>query len=453
MLAAFTPALILSLFVLLICSQKGASVKRHLRIVRSLSEKPLGDTAYAQIAIQYFKGLDSESPWDWRFQTPLWFLILLIFLSVMFTSIAFDKPGWYSTPNLFLSANIVSPAQTERVVTSKDGLNIQVAAEAISRGNARSTDKPLSESSSENTSAADTPPDENSTANTPAEDKSAAAPSEAKSTSDPTGSETLAEYQLMTIMVIGMAVLGAYIMIVVRLLRRINTSDIDPLTLCFFAYSLVLAIVVATVVRHASNLLGFDSSRELMAVVGFVVGLQPDVFLANLVRLARDRLKFKDNTQPKPVQDTIPGDLSLIMLDGMRKEVRLRFEEMGMENAQSLAECNPFVLWARTSFQLQHIIDWIAQAQLFVVVRAEGMKSLRAIGIRDIFAFRIAAENPQGVTSLATTLDYPEPILKSLVASLDKDTSCSRLNEVRDVLLREITNKETPAKDADTEQR
>ena len=87
------------------------------------------------------------------------------------------------------------------------------------------------------------------------------------------------------------------------------------------------------------------------------------------------------------------------------------------DSCVSLAQHNPFLLWARTSYQLLHIIDWMGQAQLAVLVKDDGMQKLRAVGIRDVFAMEVAldgASKPQIANILGITAEMADAMLTFL---------------------------------------
>lgn len=246
----------------------------------------------------------------------------------------------------------------------------------------------------------------------------------------------LVAYQSDTFLTISMAALGAYFIVSFRLIKRINTFDIQPILFYFMSYHVLLAIVVSAVVRHLLAYTSPDAlpASNLLAVMGFGIGLQPDIFTTFIAKFAREKLSIASNRQSSPAEEMLPSNFSLAMIEGLTKDKRVRLEELDIDNSQCMAEYNPYVLWARTAFQLQQILDWIAQAQLYLIVNEEGLKKLRPYGIRDIFGFVVAGEG-EAKSELANVLSTPTELLDATIENLQRDSSYTRLLEVRAVLV------------------
>ncbi|MFT5676324.1 MAG: hypothetical protein ACI808_002265 [Paraglaciecola sp.] len=244
--------------------------------------------------------------------------------------------------------------------------------------------------------------------------------------------DKLKDYQIGTMITISMAALGAYFIVSLRLIRRINNFDVQPILFYFLSYHVLLAVIVAGIVRHFLAI-SVDDDPRILAVMGFGIGLQPDIFLAFVAKIARDKISAASSRQSPPAVDFQPTNLSLVMIEGLTIDKRGRLEEMGIDNCQSLAEYNPYVIWVRTAFQLQQIIDWIAQAQLYVIVKEDGLKRLRPYVIRDVFGFVIAGDG-NAKTELANLLNIPVEILEANINNLKLDSSYTRLLQVRDEL-------------------
>ncbi len=245
---------------------------------------------------------------------------------------------------------------------------------------------------------------------------------------------TVRDYQEGTMLMITSAAFGAYVIVSLRLVRRVNNFDIDPISFYFFSIHLLQAVVVAVVLRHMLELFELEASLGLLAATGFAVGLQPDIFMSLIARFVRERFNLSGSSQVEPDAALRPTNFSLAMIEGLTKEKRARLEEMGIDNSQVLAEYNPFVLWARTAYQLQHVIDWTAQAQLYVLVKEAGLNQLRPWGVRDVFSFEEAATGAAG-QALAGRLNIPPAVLDAVIETLHADSSWTRLVQVRNVLV------------------
>jgi hypothetical protein len=253
-------------------------------------------------------------------------------------------------------------------------------------------------------------------------------------------SNALKVYQTGTLIMVSMAALGSYFIVSLRLIRRVNNFDVQPILFYFLSYHVLLAVIVAGIVRHFFAFSEIEQATDprFLAVMGFGIGLQPDIFLSFVAKFTQDKINAASTHQSAPAMEFQPTNLSLVMIEGLTEEKRARLEEMGIDNCQSLAEYNPYLMWVRTAFQLQQIIDWIAQAQLYVIVKEDGMKRLRPYGIRDVFGFIMAGDSNAKI-ELANLLKIPDGLLEANVTSLELDSSFTRLQEVREVLILEIT--------------
>ena len=241
-------------------------------------------------------------------------------------------------------------------------------------------------------------------------------------------------YQTGTIITMIMAFVGAYIVILIRLFRRINNYDINPMSYYFFSLHILQAVLVAIVIRHAIYaLIPLDPGVLWLSTIGFGVGLKPDLFMQFIAEKAMEKIGKKS---PKDVVSAnIPSTFPLSMVEGLTEEKQYRLEELDIDNCHQLAEQNPFILWVRTSYQLMHIIDWIAQAQLYLLVKEDGIHKLRQYAIRDIFSFISAVDTDTGSKlPIANLLNIDEKLLDSIVSSVKKEPKFTRLKEVRKCL-------------------
>src|SRR6266487_5574137 len=76
-------------------------------------------------------------------------------------------------------------------------------------------------------------------------------------------------------------------------------------------------------------------------------------------------------------------DLPLEMIEGINIAHKIRLNEIGIDNAQNLAEANLLELLIRTPFKPRLLIDWIGQARLYIYFKND-IVNLRKSGIRTI---------------------------------------------------------------------
>ncbi len=247
------------------------------------------------------------------------------------------------------------------------------------------------------------------------------------------GAGTPEAYQRGTFVAGAFAFLGAYIYVLYRLLQRLNTDDITPIIFYRYASHIVIAYIVATAVRHSADSMGLDSANWLVPV-SFVVGFSPDLFVSALTSRVLSHLKIF-GTREDPAAANQPNALPLGMIDELKQAQIDRLSELGIQSAQDLAKCNPFLLEPRVPFELMQIIAWIAQAQLYVLVRDQALAALRALSVPDIFALHQRLQDPGAGAAAAAAINLPGAAAEALVAQLERDPAFVQLREVRDALI------------------
>lgn len=76
--------------------------------------------------------------------------------------------------------------------------------------------------------------------------------------------------------------------------------------------------------------------------------------------------------------------LPLTMIEGVHTYDRARLDELGIEDAQNLANANFIELVVRTAFNPGQLIDWIGQAQLYTYFK-DDVVALRQYQVRTVF--------------------------------------------------------------------
>jgi hypothetical protein len=136
-----------------------------------------------------------------------------------------------------------------------------------------------------------------------------------------------------------------------------------------------------------------------------------------------------------PSRDNMPSNLNLLMIDGLANEKIDRLSELGISDAQVLSCQNPLILWVRLPYDLALIVDWIAQAQLYVCLREEGFRKARAQQIGDIHKFVSVLSNSAAATDLCGELGLKPTYVAPLLASFNESPYFVRLREVKEAML------------------
>jgi hypothetical protein len=250
------------------------------------------------------------------------------------------------------------------------------------------------------------------------------------------------DYQLQTFAVIAMAFFGAYIYAIRRILDRINNGDLYPISLYYYTSRVIVACVAAAVLRHTAHIFGdasnavsgnlSDSAAPLLLLLGFGIGFAPDLFILTMTRKAFQAMKiWGSRVEP---EGTRPTSLPLLMIDDLTREKIDRLNELEIDSAQVLAQQNPFRLLPRVPYDLSLLIDWIAQAQLYVLVKDEILQKLRAIYIRNVFDFHIRLKDAQARREVCEALGLSDIAAEGILQQLECDASYLRLCEVKEAM-------------------
>ncbi len=247
--------------------------------------------------------------------------------------------------------------------------------------------------------------------------------------------EDLVAYQSGTYVCMSAAFFSCYIYVIARLLERINNNDIYPITFYYYTMRFISVLIIAAVLRHTlkvtdSELL--DSSKTLV-VLGFAVGYAPDLFFTYVVGKAFELLKLAGSSRT-PDQSTVPTEMPLVMIEGLSKAKIDRLNELSIDSAQVLGCQNPFSIWPRLPFDLGLVVDWIAQAILYSLVKEAKLKSLREKLVTDIFDFHERLANKDTRAEICAAIGLDVAAADGLVEQLINDQSFQGLLEVRTAL-------------------
>lgn len=223
-----------------------------------------------------------------------------------------------------------------------------------------------------------------------------------------------------SMVVLTMAFIGAFMWSAQAIIRRLIAGDLSPSTY----YSAAVRMLFATVL---SLMLSFllestptrDYTREMLPVVAFLTGMLPEQAMVYL----RDRVAiFSRRSEDSAYK------FPLMMIEGINAFHRVRLSEVGIDNAQNLAEANIIELLLKTPFNPCQLIDWIAQAKLYVYFKSD-IEALRRIGVRTIFDLRHVCGDEQKVEQLAQAAQVSGISLTVVCNRMMEDQSIMRLFE------------------------
>jgi hypothetical protein len=248
----------------------------------------------------------------------------------------------------------------------------------------------------------------------------------------PVADQDLNVYQQGTYCVLATAFIASYIYSLGRLIDRVNNNDLYPISLYIYAAHIVIACAVAGVVRHTAHAFGADSTSVLL-LLAFAIGFAPDLFIVAILRHAFQIMKVWGN-RAEPT-GKLPTALPLLMIDDLSRDKIDRLGELGIDSAQVLARQNPFLLLTRLPYDLALLVDWIGQAQLYVLVKDDKLDALRNIFVRDCCDLYLQLCCDTSRASVAAALGISDADTQLLRKKLEQDPSFMRLREVRAALV------------------
>jgi hypothetical protein len=242
-------------------------------------------------------------------------------------------------------------------------------------------------------------------------------------------------YQRETFAVCGMALAGAYAYSLGRILDRINNNDLYPVSLYYYAARIIIACIVASVLRHTVIVLellpvdGGDKVKALLLLLGFIIGFTPDLFIIALSRKAFQVIKIW-GSRADPAEDTRPSALPLLTIDDLTREKVDRLNEIGIDNAQVLAHQNPFMMLPRLPYELSLMVDWVSQAQLYALVKDKAFDALRKVYVRNIIDLHVRLKDDAGNAPVCAALALDTASAAALVRQLEADAFFMQLKQL-----------------------
>ncbi|ANQ84967.1 hypothetical protein dqs_1929 [Azoarcus olearius] len=257
----------------------------------------------------------------------------------------------------------------------------------------------------------------------------------------------LRNYQSGTVFIGTMAFLGAYCWVIAQLMNRMNNDDMSPVSCYFLSVRIITACIVAGIARHivegASGLFttaegdvqgALNAAPVRLAILGFLIGWNPTLWINELLVKLADLVRSKIPSQSWPRKENLPSNLSLLMIQGMVVDKIDRLMELNIDNCQKLAHDNPMVIWVKTSFSLNLIIDWIAQAKLCLLFEDDKLAALRRNGVRDIFQYVQSISDSAGLAAIENILQVPAALIEGHRRSIPMGQSYQELAELRRAL-------------------
>ncbi|MDJ0807069.1 MAG: hypothetical protein QNJ78_09580 [Gammaproteobacteria bacterium] len=187
--------------------------------------------------------------------------------------------------------------------------------------------------------------------------------------------DILQSMRVQNMAVMSLAFIGAFLWSTQCILHRLNAGDLAPSVYFNAGTRMILTPMISLMCAHLIN--GFEVLHGMQAglpVIAFLVGWFPSRALIFL------KEQFPLIFRSQRNADSLP----LNMVEGVHTYDRARLNELGIVDAQNLANANFIELVVRTAFNPGQIIDWIGQASLYVYFK-DDIVVLRKHQVRTAF--------------------------------------------------------------------
>ena len=220
--------------------------------------------------------------------------------------------------------------------------------------------------------------------------------------------------------VIVLAFLGGFVWSSQTILRRLVTADLTPGNYYNAGIRMILAGLVALALSWV--LYEIPAREYVVPALALLAGMFPDralFYLENKTRIFSRQAS--DNAHRLPIE----------MIEGVSSFHKIRLAEVGIDNAQNLAEANLIELLLITPFPPKLLIDWIAQAKLYTSFKGR-IDALRGIGIRTVFELLGCEKTELDEMALETGIS---PLQLGIYSRrIESDSDIHRLVQFRDRL-------------------
>ena len=232
-----------------------------------------------------------------------------------------------------------------------------------------------------------------------------------------------------SLLMLGMAFLGAYLWGIQYVFRRYVADDLSPGVFYGLSMRMLLAGALAVVIFNGYEALaggGGETNqgigRTMWPALAFVLGMFPQRGLAWL----REKIPMFS-----PEKDPTVRHLPLEMVEGISIHDRLRLEECGIDSCHNLATTDFVPLAIGTPYSARTLIDWMLQAKLCIYC-GDAMRDLRNYGIRTIVD--LEDMTPAQMDELAKETSVTRPALAQAQVYLSRSPEVVRLRKIGNLL-------------------
>lgn len=185
-----------------------------------------------------------------------------------------------------------------------------------------------------------------------------------------------------SLLVFGMAHLGAYLWGLQYVFRRYVLNDLIPGAFFRLSIRMIVASVLAVILFNAYESMAStgtangtaNGNLEVWPAIAFLLGAFP--------QRALNWMLERNPLVAEPVDPSV-RPLPLRMIEGLNSYDQMRLEELGIDDCYGLANYDLVPLVLKTSYSARTLADWVLQAKLCVHC-GPAVASLRLLGIRGV---------------------------------------------------------------------
>lgn len=220
--------------------------------------------------------------------------------------------------------------------------------------------------------------------------------------------------------IVGFTIFGSFIGSTLYIIKHYLRSNLEPSQFIQVAIKSSIVVIIALVIP-----MYFNNQSKWLNTVCFFIGLIPYI---------KFKYIFEQTFLIFRKKDSVHDNIEFRYIEGINTLHRIKLKEIGIENVHNLAQYNLLLLIIRTSFPVKTIIDWVAQAQLILVLREDYLK-LRDSGIRNILDLKnLFDNNTIKPNQLAEEFDLDERVISNLKINIEKNESIDFLSKFREKL-------------------
>jgi hypothetical protein len=250
-------------------------------------------------------------------------------------------------------------------------------------------------------------------------------------------------------LVVGMALLGAYVWGLQHIVRRYVLNDLLPSVYYALSLRVILAGVTALVLYNAyAALTSVDTSgtasggvvlSNIWPSLAFLIGTFPKRGL----RWLTDRLPMLG-----PESEASVRRAPLELIEGIELHDSLRLEELGIDTCYDLAMADFVPLMLKSPYSARQLIDWMLQAKLCVYF-GDAVTNLRQQGFRTVIDLEQLTQTE--IEKLSTETALTKSALEHAQQSVKKETAeLERLRKAGQLLGTFWEDEDTPARPSNT---